>query len=172
MRLSRLFLMLFLLVLFAFPVFAQETAQGAVEVDPAPADILTSIEDHDTDAFRSVSWTLTQQETADLEQVEPKKDTVVVADQLTLYTLEATKLVYQFEADRMMSRTYTIKKNNADSFASLFLSLCMRYGVPMRAEDREGLWVSGAVTVELKRGKTLTATYWLDWPTIDRVVVP
>ncbi len=114
---------------------------------------------HDPDAFRDIGWDMAMADVASAEGVKMRKSDVQVTEDLQLYQLDASKLTYRYAQDVLISRTFTMKKNHADTFSALFLSLCKRYGVPMQALKRTAMWQYGEMTITMQRGKALTVTY-------------
>ena len=115
---------------------------------------------YDESAYRGIGWDMTLEEAAAAEQGKARSTTVTVQEDLWVYGLEMKKLVYRFEDDEMVSRTFTAKLSSAEAFSYLFFSLFRRYGVPILAEKRKAVWGDVQATITLQRSSEgLTIRY-------------
>ena len=115
---------------------------------------------NDEDAYRHIDWDMDMDAVAAAEQGRARSTTVTVQENVWLYGLEMTQLVYRFKDGVMLSTTITARRNNAQAFSYLFFSLFRRYGVPILAEKRMAVWGSVQATITLQRsGEGVTIRY-------------
>ncbi len=133
-----------------------EAATSAASVETA-ADISA-----DEKAFRGIPWAYTMEQVAEVEAGRQRAKTVTVTKNVLLYDMEAGKLTYHFADGVMTAREFQMKRGGRAEYASLFYSVCLRYGVPFSATDRKAVWQVGPLNVTLRRGDALTVTYALD----------
>ena len=117
----------------------------------------------DAYALRDVSWNASAQQVADQEGVQVQKDGSVVVEKPEIYKLEAETLTYKFDQDGVLqSRVFQLKKDaNNTQYASIFVSLLGRYGMPYFIDDKnsEKLWVLDDATVDLSEAKSVLVTF-------------
>ncbi len=102
-------------------------------------------------AMRGVAWDLTADEVLAAEGGELVEDDVRV-DKPELYKLDALRLTYLFEDGQMTARSFRLKKDDK-VYASMFISLFMRYGIPYLDEKKNmtKVWMLDDVRIELSK---------------------
>ena len=100
--------------------------------------------------MRGVSWDLTAEAVLGIEENGVLTKGNVRVDDPEIYKLQASRLTYLFEDEKMVSRSFRLPKK-AELFSSALVSLFIRYGPPYMT-DRKGKyawWRLEDVNIEL-----------------------
>lgn len=146
------------------PAASEPAAAGPAEQEPTSEpdeeEYAYNIQD-DAYALRDISWELSAQQVADLEGgTVDAKGNARIDEGVELYKLPALRLTYLYEDGQMSARSFRMKKDDK-YFASLFISLMMRYGMPyFDAKDgKTKIWVLEDVTIELSNTNYVFVIY-------------
>ena len=130
-------IVLILLVAYPIPALSEEEQEFWVNIE------------EDEYVMRGIPWSFSAEEVADLEGGTINKGDVRV-DKPELYKVQALRLTYLFEDEAMTARSFRLAKKR-ELYGSMFISLFIRYGVPLIVEPngKTAYWVLEDVQIEL-----------------------
>lgn len=116
--------------------------------------------EEDVDMLRGVEWDADRATCARTEGVEADEARVVVSGKCSLYGLEVSKVVYEYEQERMCTRRFFLEQASEDMYGAVFFSLLTRYGEPAQVDgSRQAVWGKRDLNITLALDESLTVTY-------------
>lgn len=108
------------------------------------------------EAMRGVSWALSLEEVAQIEQVKPGKKAVTVKS-VTLYQYPMDSLTYTFQEGKLNARKFTLRKKK--NWDVVVYAVFMRYGPPTFYQEGDYLWELPDMQIVLHHASKPTLTF-------------